>query len=235
MANTYDWTTGAVTQGQAAVQQNLIREEFKIYRKTIDFSVQNLDSSESDVAQCISLPIGTTVLDCFLRVITAETTDAIVNLGYGTDASYWGKSLNVDATGSVSTILKGSDTWDPASIDDPGSAAAIVESKDFTVAGATSGDAAYAYSSIDLTDAIVTAAVTAEDTVTVSIVNPTANALNLGSMTMYVVVNKAPSRGVPLYFAAVDTIDITSSILNGDENLDALKVEVVAICINHAV
>ena len=235
MAATYDWTTGAVTGRETAVQQLRLREEWKVYRKTVDFSVQNLDSSASDVAQCIAIPIGTTVLHAFLRVITAETTAAVVNLGYDGDASYWGKALNVDATGSVSTILKATSTWDPASIDDPGSAAAIVESKDVAVDGAALGDRAYAYPDIDLTDMTVSAAVTAKDVVTVSITNPTAAAVNIGSIEMAVVVDKAPSGKVPLYFAAANTIDITSSVATGDVNLDALKVEVVAFCLNHAI
>ena len=59
----------------------------------------------------------------------------------------------------------------------------------------------------DLTDMFVTACVTAEDKVTVVVSNPTATTVNLGGFTVDIVVNKAPRRGDPLYFASADTID----------------------------
>lgn len=233
MATTYNFTNDSITGVPVMTQTTLRENETTVLRHILDFSLQNIEAGTSDVAQALIIPAQTTVLNAFLRVITAETADSTVNLGYGSDSSYWGKSLNVDATGLVDTILKDSATWDPSSIDDPGSAAAIVEANDFTVAGAALGDRAYAYPSIDVTDLVVSATVTAEDTVTVTITNPTQAAVDLASMTMYVVVDKAPSRTSPLYFAAADTLDLTATTVNGDVDLDALKVEVCAVCLKH--
>lgn len=195
-------------------------------RNIVDFSKQTLDSSATDVAQVLIVPADTTVLSCFARVITAETADACVNLGYGSNVDQWGQNLNMDATGIVPTILTAAATFDAGSIADGDE-----EAKEVTVAGAALGDYAYVIPGIDVADLVITATVTAEDTITVILANNTGGAIDLASQTLTVYVDKAPLSKNPVHFAAADTIDISTSTTNGDIDLDALKVEVTAICI----
>jgi hypothetical protein len=171
-----------------------------------------------------------------MRVITAETADGTCDLGYGTDPTYWGKTLNLDATGVVPTVLYATDTYDAASCPSyiAASGASHV-SKDTTIAGAAIGDFVEVSAGVDCVDIQITATVTAEDTVTTVLANHTGAAVDLASTTLRLAVIKAPRATSPLYFATEDTIDITGSIVNGDVNLDGAKVEVIALCINHAI
>jgi len=77
--------------------------------------------------------------------------------------------------------LKGSDTWDAASIADGDE-----EAKDVTVTGAVVGDYAKASLSIDILDLVLDAQVTAADTVTCVLANNTGGAIDLASATVYV-------------------------------------------------
>lgn len=70
----------------------------------------------------------------------------------------------------------GSETWDPGSI-----AASGYLAKDFTVLGAALGMVAQAGAGVDVTDLIVSATVTAANTVTVVLFNPTVGAIDLAS------------------------------------------------------
>ncbi|RJR14277.1 hypothetical protein C4588_00375, partial [Candidatus Parcubacteria bacterium] len=92
-------------------------------------------------------------------------------------------------------------------------------------------DAVTVIAGIDVADLAITASVTAEDTVTVQLNNNTGGAIDLASQTVTVFVDKAPLAKNPVHFASADTIDISTSTTNGDVDLDALKVEVTAICI----
>ena len=76
--------------------------------------------------------------------------------------------------------LKGSATWDAASIADGDEEAATV-----TVTGAVVGDYAIASLSIDITDLVLDAQVTAADTVTCVLANNTGGAIDLASATVY--------------------------------------------------
>jgi hypothetical protein len=77
--------------------------------------------------------------------------------------------------------LKGSATWDAASIADGDE-----EAKDVTVTGATVGDYAVASLSIDIIDLTLDAQVTAADTVTCVLANNTGGAIDLDPATVYV-------------------------------------------------
>lgn len=386
----------ASVQGTRTVQQPVLEPgQITVVRNYIDCTQQSIDAGDGDVAQVVQVPAETLVLDCFLHATTAETADATCDLGYGSDADYWGANLNLDVTGAVPTILTGSTTWDAGSIAaapamlsgtatwDAGSipsapamlsgtatwdAAAIamgsmeakditvtgaavgdrvivtpsidvtdltltatvtaantvtavlanntagavdlapmtitayvisgaameakeitvtgaalgdrvivtpsvdvadltltgfvtaadtvtavlsnttgaavdlasmtitayvisgtsIEAKDITVAGASLGDKVTAIPSIDVTDLMISASVTAEDTVTVVLSNTTGTAVNLASMTMSVVVDKGNKRGQPLYFSSADTIDITAKTTNGDVDIDGFQGYVIA-------
>jgi len=77
--------------------------------------------------------------------------------------------------------LKGSATWDAASIADGDE-----EAKAVTVTGAVLGDYAKASLSIDIIDLVLNAQVTAADTVTCVLANNTGAAIDLASATVYV-------------------------------------------------
>ena len=225
MATTYDFTNGSIVGHPRMTSQEPTENTPFFLRHVIDFSIQNLDSSATDVAKCLNIPAYVEVLDAWIRVITAETADACVNLGYGSDVDYWGKNLNLDATGTAKRVLPGSATWDASSIADGDE-----EAKEVTVAGAAIGDHVEAELGVDIADLQLTADVTAEDTVTVTLSNSTGGAIDLASTTLSVRVFKANLNQTPLYFSSADTIDISCSTTNGDVDLDGAKIEVVAMC-----
>lgn len=85
--------------------------------------------------------------------------------------------------------FEGSATWDAGSIDDGNE-----EAKEVTVTGATLGDHAIASLSIDISDLVLDAQVTAANTVTCILANNTGSAVDLASATVYVRVFKRVSR-----------------------------------------
>jgi hypothetical protein len=76
---------------------------------------------------------------------------------------------------------QGSDTWNPANL-----AAGGYETKEVTVNGASIGDFAVGALSIDIADLILDVQVTAENTATCILYNPTAGAINLAEATVRV-------------------------------------------------
>jgi len=89
------------------------------------------------------------------------------------------------AYASVPGYLEGSATWNPASIADGNE-----EAKEVTVTGAALGDFAIASFSLDVTDLVLDAQVTAANTVTCVLANNTGGAIDLGSGTARVKVLK---------------------------------------------
>jgi len=81
--------------------------------------------------------------------------------------------------------LKGSDTWNPGSIADGDE-----EAKEVTVSGAELGDMAIASFSLDVSDLVLDAQVTASDTVTCILANNTGGAVDLSEGTVCVRVFK---------------------------------------------
>ena len=90
----------------------------------------------------------------------------------------------------VNAVLFGSETKDFGSIADGNE-----EAEEVTVTGAALGDFALASLSIDAIDLVLTAEVTAANTVTVVVLNNTGGALDLGSATLSVQVIKAGNLG----------------------------------------
>lgn len=78
-------------------------------------------------------------------------------------------------------FLDGSDTWNPGSI-----ANGAEEAKEVTVTGAALGDFVLVSFSLDIADLVLTAAVTAANTITASLSNNTGVAIDLASGTLYV-------------------------------------------------
>lgn len=94
-----------------------------------------------------------------------------------------GSEVNINTTliSGGNTILSGSDTWDAASIAD-----GDMESVDVTVTGAALGDFVLVSLGVDTEDLGLVGAVTAADTVTVTLLNNTGGAVDLASTTVSV-------------------------------------------------
>jgi len=110
----------------------------------------------------------------------------------------------------LSTYLSGSETKDWGSIADGDELA-----EDVAVVGAVFGDFALASMSIDVTDLIITASVTAANVVTVILSNNTGGAINLGSGTLFArAIPKAfmPNNGADPHFMVVGT-NMTSALV----------------------
>lgn len=93
--------------------------------------------------------------------------------------------------------LTGSDTWDPGSI-----ANGAEEAKEVTVTGAALGDFVRVSFSLDITDLVLDAKVTASNTVTCVLANNTGGAIDLGSGTIKVEVFKLDRPAVQTVLTA---------------------------------
>jgi hypothetical protein len=204
----------------------------KTIRNIVNFADKALDVSASDVANVLNIPAGTIVLDVFMRSITAETAEACVDLGYSGSTAHWGKSLNMDTTAGniIPRALYATATWDPASCPSYVAASGASHiSVDTTVAGAALGDIVLVSSNLDLVDIQLSGSVTVKNVVTAVIANHTGSAVNLDSHTLKIVVLKAPQYISPVYFSSAGTIDILGTQGIADVDIDAAKVEVIAL------
>jgi hypothetical protein len=82
-------------------------------------------------------------------------------------------------------VIEVSSVWDPGNVN-----ASSLVSIDVTVTGAALGDLASASFSLDVQDLVLAAAVTAANTVTVTLTNNTASGINLNQGTLFVRVTK---------------------------------------------
>lgn len=92
------------------------------------------------------------------------------------------KSQTQDTRDLLGTLvmLDGSVAWNAGSI-----AQAAKESKDITITGAALGDFVLASIGVDTVDLVLTGAVTAADTVTLTLANNTGAAVDLAATTAY--------------------------------------------------
>jgi hypothetical protein len=93
--------------------------------------------------------------------------------------------LTVDNNICETAYLSGSVTWNPGSIADGDE-----EAKEITVTGAALGDFVLVSFSVDVADLVLSAQVTAADTVTASLANNTGGAIDLASGTVKAIVTK---------------------------------------------
>jgi len=110
MATTYVFYDGSITGQMIPPKHTPEEDEMFILRNIVDFSKQTLEAGEGDIAQVLSVPAGTTVIACWLRIITAETANGTVDLGYAGNNT-WGDALGLD--GSVGAILGATHDWVP--------------------------------------------------------------------------------------------------------------------------
>jgi hypothetical protein len=103
---TYNFTDGTVTAHPKSVDTLPNTGGPFVRTAVIDFSKQNLDSGNNDVAQIINIPANTWVLGVFARLITVETDDAEMEIGYGSDDAFWTDTIaEIDAGAGTGTIL----------------------------------------------------------------------------------------------------------------------------------
>lgn len=95
------------------------------------------------------------------------------------------RTVTIEGDGVIHEELSGSTTWDPGSIADGDE-----EAKEVTATGAVLGDFAIASFSLDVSDLVLDAQVTAANTVTCILANNTGGAVDLGSGTVKVRVIK---------------------------------------------
>ncbi len=104
----YDYTDGSITGQETAEQVNYIENNIVVYRKTVDCALQTLDAGVGDSAKVLSIPAGVTIMNAYIRIITAETADATLDLGITTvNVDQWGAALAMDtaAGGIVGGVL----------------------------------------------------------------------------------------------------------------------------------
>jgi len=141
----------------------------------------------------VGIPIIVKRIDANAQVVTvdanaAETIDDIASVNlYGKDSfiNVIKDSVTTSQWRIIGGGIYGQDTWDPGAIADGDE-----EAKEVTVTGAALGDFAIASFSLDVSDLVLNAQVTAANTVTCILANNTGGAINLGSGTIMVRVTK---------------------------------------------
>jgi hypothetical protein len=110
-ADTVVWYDGSISGTQVNPQMTTAVNYMVIRRVVVDLSLRTLDAGDADVAQVIPIPAGTTVVAAWLRVITADDTNATCDLGYGGSVNAWGDALALDT--AAGGILGATHDWVP--------------------------------------------------------------------------------------------------------------------------
>lgn len=103
---TFNFTDGSISGQMRPHDVTLIENDIVIERNILDFSLQTLVAADEDVGIAITIPANTTVLTARVRVLTAETANGSIDIGYGGNVDQWGDGLSL-ATADV--ILGGLD------------------------------------------------------------------------------------------------------------------------------
>jgi hypothetical protein len=111
VATTYNFTDGSIAGVPKPPEHTPIEDRLFVRRNIIDCGLQTLEAGAADVGQCINIPAGTTVLAAWIRIITAETTNGTLDLGYGGAVNVWGDALAVDT--AAGGILGATHDWVP--------------------------------------------------------------------------------------------------------------------------
>lgn len=92
-ASTYNFTDGSLGGQIIPPNTQTCENNTTVLRNILDFSSQNLDAGEGDIAVALNIPAGTTVLNSFIRVMTADDANATVDLGYTGAVATWGDGV----------------------------------------------------------------------------------------------------------------------------------------------
>ena len=133
MATTYDFAAGTTIVGvNPPITPTPNENTFFILRNIIDCSKQTLGAGTTDIAQILDIPAGTTIVSCYVRIITAETAAATFTLGYSGAANVWGNALAADT--AAGGILGATHDWVPVHF-------ASADTVDIVISGAVDFDA----------------------------------------------------------------------------------------------
>ena len=104
---TYNFTNGSLAGQVVPPQTEILTTGLTVLRNIVDCTLRNLDASDGDIAKLLNIPAGTIVLECGIRIITADTASSVVDLGVtGVNVDQWGDAITMDATaGSVIGML----------------------------------------------------------------------------------------------------------------------------------
>lgn len=213
------------TYGQPPTRHDLGKAMYVVTQQ-VNFASQNLAHASADVLRVLQIPAETLVLNAWIRMLTAGTTNGTVDLGYGSDVDYWGNGLVLDSIRLVPAMLVGTVARGSSSISDGDS-----DTKSATIADATFGDTCTVNLPADGLDCTVSANVRDPDTVEVYIHN-SASAPRDPIGTFEIFVDKAPRAKVPLLFSSADTIDLIATTDIASVNIAAGIAEVKALCID---
>lgn len=178
----------------------------KRLRAKVTFGSASVSASAGTGVTVTRTAAGTytaTLADSFVEYLgakfdfNANSSSPVDLFGQTYDVSMSGKTIKFKL---LAKALTGSATWDVADLAD-----GAQESKDITVTGAALGDIAIGSMGVDVVDLIVTANVTATNTVTLVAANETGGNVNLASTTARAMVIPAlpvatdPTSGAVLY------------------------------------
>lgn len=196
--------------------------------KRVHFSVQSLDAGNGDVHEVLPVVPGEIVLASWIDVKEACPSFSSIDLGYGTVPNKWGNGLFIDSTGIKDNVLSTSFTWNFIALNKLGQLSEEIE-----LAGVAHGDEVIITPSIPIEDLVMTGHVSSDrfNTVVVQLMNPAETKIDLGSMTVNIVVNKAPMAGMPWVVSEGDTIDIKATTDGMDVNIDSGVIEVNALIV----
>ena len=104
MATTYNFTNGSIAGQVVPPATEIVTTHPTVMRNIVDCTLQNLDASEGDIGKVLNIPAGTIVLECGIRIITADTTSATLDIGVtGGTVDQWGGALLMSS--AAGTIL----------------------------------------------------------------------------------------------------------------------------------
>lgn len=197
-----------------------------LVRRSVNFKTKGLDAGNGEAHRVIEVRSGDVVLSAWINVLEACPAYSTVDFGYGTIPNLWGNGLRLDSTGPVRTVLSASKTIDFISLD-----SGAMEMTEIEIDGAAYDDQVIVTPSVFTQDLVLTGYVSdsIHKRVTVQLANMTGEKMNLPSMTLNVVVNKAPISPQPFAFTAADTIDVRATTDGKDVNITSGIIDIYAL------
>lgn len=203
----------------------------QLFKKSgINFGVQSLDAASDGggVHEVISVQSGWIVLNAWINVDVACPAYSTVDLGYGSVVNQWGKGLLLDSVGSVRTALTATKAvYPPDKIFGVGEQFETV----VDVPGARFGDLVSVsnMNNAGMGSATLEGYVIGDNRVGINIINTSEGELSLPTLSLDVVVSKAPMVGHPVMFDSKDTIDIKATTDIRDVDIDSGNITVYAL------
>lgn len=203
----------------------------QLMKRSVNFSVQGLlptNGGQADVHEVMYVERGWVLLSAWVNVEIAAPTHSTIDLGYGDMPNQWGRALLIDSTGPIRTALAATIvTYPPDKIFGKGEQYETV----VDVPGAGFGDLVSVYNTTnaDMGSATVTGYIIGPDRVGINLVNTSEGELSIPTLSLDVMVSKAPMVGHPVTFQSEDTIDITATTDMADVDITSGSIDVCAL------